>query len=83
VFTPGEIRNLVRRRPFVPIRIVTSSGESYDVRHPDLIMVGQQWLVVGRASATDPATFDLVNHVAILHVTAIQDLPAPAPASNP
>jgi hypothetical protein len=40
MFTAEDIRQRIKKQPFVPLRIVTNSGESYDVPHPDLVMVG-------------------------------------------
>jgi|YelNatPaOPRAMG01_1025707.scaffolds.fasta_scaffold554537_1 hypothetical protein len=37
---PADIRILTQRKPFRPFRIVTSDGTVYDVRHPDLVMIG-------------------------------------------
>jgi hypothetical protein len=82
MFSHVQINELVRRRPFVPIRIVTSTGETFDVYHPDLIMVGQRQLIIGRAVPNEPTTFDLASHVSILHVSAIHDLPSAVPASG-
>jgi hypothetical protein len=82
MLTSDDVRNRVRRQPFVPIRTRTSAGESYDVFHPDLIMIGRRALIVGTASADDPATFEQTAQVSMLHVTAIEDLPAPANLSG-
>jgi len=79
MLTADDIQQRVKDRPFVPIRIVTSSGESYDVHHPDLIMVGRGFLIIGTPSAENPTQSDRVARVSVLHVTAIQDLPVPAP----
>jgi hypothetical protein len=82
VFTSQDIRNRVSQQPFVPFRIVTSSGETYEVHHPELIMVGKRDLSVGRASTDDPAVYEQVYRVAIMHVTALHDLPARTPQSG-
>lgn len=82
MFTHHDIRARVRRQPFTPFRIVTSAGETYDIPHPDLIMVGRRDLSVGIATADDPTTYDQVSRVAILHITALQDLPVAAPSSG-
>ena len=79
MLTSDDIRAKVRRQPFAPVRIRTSDGESYDVHHPDLIMIGRRALIVGTAAPDDPATFEQTAEVAILHVTAIEDLPLAAP----
>jgi hypothetical protein len=51
MFTPSQIKDRVRQQPFVPLRIVTSSGEAYEVRHPDLVWIGTRDIHVGMPSA--------------------------------
>ena len=80
MFTPVEIRSRLREQPFVPLRIVTSSGQSYDVAHPDLVLVGHRALIVGVPSNDNPTYFESANRVAILLVTDLQDLPVAPPA---
>jgi hypothetical protein len=79
MFTADAIQARVRERPFVPLRIVTSAGQSFDIYHPDLIMIGSRALLVSTASSANPTQFEQVTRVAIMHVTALQDLPTPAP----
>lgn len=76
MFTTAEFKNRLKQQPFKPFRIVTSSGQSYEVPHPDLLLIGVNELVVGAASKQDPSVFENVNRVAIVHVTALEDLPA-------
>jgi hypothetical protein len=78
MFTSDDIQARVRTRPFTPFRIVTSSGQSFDIFHPDLIMVGRRDLTVGTASSENATQYDLTSRVAILHIAALQDLPTPA-----
>ncbi len=77
MFTPEAIQERVQQRPFVPLRIVTSSGQMFDLYHPDLVMVGRRDLMVGMASVENPRQYERVTRVAIMHVTALEDLPAP------
>ena len=77
MFTANDIQARVRERPFAPFRIVTSSCEAFDIQHPDLIMVGRRYLIIGTASAENPVQFETPSRVAVLHVTALQDLPSP------
>ena len=78
MFTPDEIQARLRERPFLPFRIVTSSGQAYDVVHPDLVMVGRRSLYVGTASNENPSQFEQASRIAILHISDLQDLPASA-----
>jgi hypothetical protein len=82
MFAPETIQARLRQKPFVPIRFVTSSGESYEVHHPDLVLVGQRDLIIGRASKKNPSLYDLASRVAIMHITAMDDLPAGKPTGN-
>jgi hypothetical protein len=77
-----EIQARVRQRPFRPFRIVSSSGESVEVTHPELILVGQSRVVVGRASPRRPSAFTDTVELARMHITALEDLPA-EPSTDP
>lgn len=43
-----DLRQLVRRQPFQPLRLSLSNGQVYEVRHPELAMVGRSTLLLGR-----------------------------------
>lgn len=82
MFNAEFIRSKHKEEPFVPFRLITSSGQAYDVTHPELLMVGKSRLVVGTASNDNPGIFETTNMVAILHVTDLQELLAPAKSSS-
>ena len=75
MFTSTDLQARIRRRPFEPLRIVTSSGESFEVSHPELIMVGRRELIIGTASSRDPRVYEQWSEVALMHVTAIEKIP--------
>lgn len=76
MFTPDEIEARIRAQPFVPVRIVTSSGQSFDIYHPNLLLMGRRSLEVGSASNENPKHYERVTRVAIMHITALEDLPS-------
>ena len=76
MFTAGSILERVKQQPFKPVRIITSSGQQFDVFHPDLVMVGRQELTIGTPRSEAEPIYDQQTRVSILHVTALQDLPA-------
>lgn len=82
MFTADDIYHRIKNRPFVPVRLTTSDGSSFDIYHPDLVIVGRRSVLVGTASAESPRHSDLVTRVAIIHVTALEDLPVPMPAGD-
>jgi hypothetical protein len=82
MFDANDIYNRVKQRPFTPFRLKTSGGESYDVHHPDLVLVGRRYLEVGTANTEDPRHFEEISRVSILHITAVEDLPAQRSVSS-
>ena len=45
--TTQTFRHLLNTRPFKPFRVIMSSGESYDVRHPEVAWLLKNDLLVG------------------------------------
>jgi hypothetical protein len=71
--TVQTIRELLAQRPFRPFRLVMSSGQSYDVRHPEMALLTRTSILVGIDVAEDgvPAEF---KSCSLLHATAIEPL---------
>jgi hypothetical protein len=75
MITSSDIRERVQKKPFFPFRIRTSSGEHYDILHPEFAMVGKRIVVVGIPVPEDDPEFDKAHIVSIMHVTALEALP--------
>ena len=79
--TVQTFRQLLTQRPFRPFRLVMSSGETYEVRHPEMAMLTRTDILVGVGETDDnvPAEFRICS---LLHVTAIEPLSPTAPGSQ-
>lgn len=66
-------RELLAQQPFRPFRLVMSSGQSYEVRHPEMAMLTKTDMLVGVNIAEDgvPAEFRICS---LLHVTAVEPI---------
>ena len=53
IVRPVEILSHVRRRPFQPIRVHVSDGASYDVRHPEMMMVTTRVVMIAQPPEVD------------------------------
>ena len=82
MFSAQNIQSRLHERPFVPVRFVTTAGQTYDVFHPYLVLVGARFLIIGLPSSHDPTIADQVTRISILHVTEMKDLPRPATPSQ-
>jgi hypothetical protein len=71
--TVQTFRELLAQRPFKPFRLVMSSGQSYDVGHPEMAMLTKSDLLVGIGDIDEgaPAEFKICS---LLHVSAIEPI---------
>jgi hypothetical protein len=79
--TLQTFRNLLTQRPFQPFRLIMSSGENYDVRHPEMAMLTQSDILVGTDVRDDgvPAEFKIC---ALLHVATIEPISSASARKN-
>ncbi len=80
MFTADAIQARLREKPFVPVRLVTNTGESYDIRHPHLVMVGTRALIIGTPDRRDSSLFETAKRVALMNLTDMQDMPPATPS---
>jgi hypothetical protein len=52
--SPQELHDALKHKPFEPFRIVMTDGQGYDIRHPDLLMVGLRTTTVGLTGQPGP-----------------------------
>jgi hypothetical protein len=62
------VREWVNRQPFEPFEVRLSNGETYQVRHPEVLAIGKN-----KIGIVDPET-DRFVHIALIHVNSIQAL---------
>ena len=77
--SPEELRDIVKQHPFERFRLVMTDGASYDIRHPDLLMVGQRTLAVGLTAKPGQTLYDRTVKVDLLHVVRLEPLEAAPP----
>jgi hypothetical protein len=71
----------LRRRPFVPFRLILSSGTTYDILHPEMLFVSKSGVTVAiydREQRPSPEEIpSRKSLVSFLHIAATEDLPQP------
>jgi hypothetical protein len=71
----------LRRRPFVPFRIILSSGTTYDILHPEMLFVSKSGVTVAIYDKSQKPSPDEIpvreSLISFLHIAATEDLPLP------
>ncbi len=80
--TSEELQTIARRQPFEPFRVILTTGETYDIRHPDLIMVGRRSATIGVTKKPDRTVYGVTIQVDLLHVVGFESMPDGPGASN-
>ena len=44
---PEDIREFLQKKPFQPFRLTLTDGRTYEVRHPEMAMVGRSAVAIG------------------------------------
>ncbi len=71
------IRELLARRPFTPFRVILSSGDKYDVGHPEFAWLLKGGLYVGLPEGGSNGKADLPERAVFcsaLHLAGVEQL---------
>ncbi len=72
--TPEELREVLHTQPFQPFRLVMTDGQGYEIRHPDLMMVGRRSAMVGLTGRPGRTYYERAVQVDLLHVIRLEPL---------
>jgi hypothetical protein len=68
---PNEILNYLHAEPFRPFQIRMAGGRTYDIRHPEMIRVGRNSLIVFTFVSDDPEIYDRWETVSLVPIESI------------
>jgi len=77
--TLEALRTMLTRRPFEPMRVNTSNGQVFEVRHPEMASLARSAMVVVHPDA-DGSPSDKVEYISYLHIASVATLAGAAPA---
>jgi hypothetical protein len=78
-----DIRSLTRKLPFQPFRVFLTNGQTFDIFHPDMILVTPGTAHISVPSNDGPQRVkDEVVIVSLYHIQKIEALPTPAPPAG-
>ncbi|MEK7732011.1 MAG: hypothetical protein AAB363_09165 [Planctomycetota bacterium] len=71
---PEELRQLLDRRPFVPVRLHFSDGTAFDIRHPEMAFLTRSTVEIGISKKEGVRIFDRVIYCTLLHIVRVEDV---------
>jgi hypothetical protein len=70
-----DILEALRRRPFQPIRLYVSDGATYEIRHPEMVLIARHSAVVGHPDTdSPPPAVEKLTYVDLLHITRMETI---------
>jgi len=80
--TSSKLIEYVSAEPFRPFRIKMASGEGFEIRHPEMILVGRNSVRVYRSPDENPDAPPQWRDVSMLLTESIEPMPASSAKSN-
>lgn len=76
MLTPTQVLSYVKAQPFRPFRLHMASGRTFDVRHPEMIKVLKNYVLIFKA-ADDSELPDEWESISLMLTESISHLEAP------
>ncbi len=80
--TFDDLKTQMDIRPFAPFRLFLTDGTTFDVRHPELFMLGRRSVIVGLAAEPNQTHYDRWTTVDLFHIMRTEPLPASTPTNG-
>lgn len=77
MMTPQSVLEYVKTEPFRPFRLQTASGRTFDIRHPEMIKVLKNYVLVFRANSETPDFPESYESVSLMLTESISHLETP------
>jgi hypothetical protein len=82
MITPQTILDYVRAQPFRPFRIHLASGRTFDIRHPEMIKVLKNYLLVFKTASGQLDVPDEHESVSLMLTESVSHFDAPVHPTN-
>ncbi len=74
---PQDVLSYLHAQPFRPFRIRMNSGRTFDIRHPEMIRVGQRDVLIIKLVSENQEVYDHWENVAPLLIESLSPLETP------
>jgi len=80
MFRKDDVDLFLRRKPFLPFRLTTTIGETFEVPHPEMMITSNNFVAVGLPEAgrlpepdKEPSV-DTILTLSLLHIVKIEPI---------
>jgi hypothetical protein len=80
MMTPTQVAVYVKAQPFCPFRLHMASGKTFDIRHPEMVKVGKNFLLVFSFDAEAAEFAERWESVSLMLTESISHLDQPVRA---
>ena len=80
MITSSQILSYVKAEPFRPFRLHMASGKALDIRHPEMIKVGKNFLLVFSFAAGEPDLAEQWESVSMMLTERVSHIDQPVTA---
>ena len=69
-----ELLDIVLARPFKPHRFTFTTGETYELTHPEMMIVGRSLVTFGIPTEENVRIADRQFHMSLLHIVRVEPI---------
>ena len=69
-----QLRDLLRRRPFVPVRLYLTDGSTSDIRHPEMALLTRTTVEIGVETQDGSGIADNVLYCSLVHIVRAENI---------
>jgi len=79
---PEDLLEIIKRRPFQPYRFTFTGGDTYDLTHPEMMIVARSYAMFGTPSSEDERIAETCLYMSLLHIVKVEPLKQSSKSQN-
>jgi len=77
-----ELVTILDHKPFQPHRFTFTTGETYELAHPEMMIVGRSLVTFGIPSDENVRIADRQFHMSLLYIVKVEPIVSPTKSQN-
>jgi hypothetical protein len=74
IMSAEDLREVLRRQPFEPFRLIMTDGAGFEIPHPDLLWVGRRSAMIGLTGQPGQTFYERAVQVDLRQVIRLEPL---------